>query len=172
MGEREVTSDTTLVQTASNHNILKPNIELRNFSEEALDSILHFQIIRLERQVYLWVSCNTPLMGSLCTSIFTPFDSIPCVSYLIGGGGGDSFCASMARRLALKTKISVVLATNIPSNSPSLETFAERRMVQELRVLGIAPPPPLLLPLPSPPPPPSPSHLHQVNVYRKEESSL
>eukprot|EP00271_Cylindrocystis_brebissonii_P009235 TRINITY_DN23936_c0_g1_i1.p1 TRINITY_DN23936_c0_g1~~TRINITY_DN23936_c0_g1_i1.p1 ORF type:complete len:145 (+),score=18.95 TRINITY_DN23936_c0_g1_i1:399-833(+) len=114
-----------------------------NFSDEAMDTKFHFQILRLPNQVYMWVACNGARMGNLCVGVPTRFDSMPSVSVLLGGGGaGDVSGAGMARRLSLKLKTSVLMASGIPPNSPLLEGFAERRLLQELKALGILSPGP------------------------------
>ncbi|KAH7387592.1 hypothetical protein KP509_16G031500 [Ceratopteris richardii] len=65
----------------------------------------------------------------------TPFERIPSLATLIGGTS-DSVGASIARRLALKTGWSVVLACNLPKNSPNLEAQAEMELLSELRTQG------------------------------------
>eukprot|EP00897_Mesotaenium_endlicherianum_P001081 jgi/Mesen1/10974/ME000096S10549 len=110
--------------------------EANCFTEDALDSKFYFQIVPLQRQLYVWVGCNTSSMGNVYAAVSTRFDAMPVVSPLIGGGA-DCPGASMARRLALRAGRSVVLACNMPAKSPTLEAYAERRLLQELRAMGI-----------------------------------
>ncbi|KAL2642062.1 hypothetical protein R1flu_009649 [Riccia fluitans] len=110
-------------------------LPLSEFSDEAHDSTFHFQILKLTDQLYIWVSCNSARLGHLFASYPLPFDKIPSLTSLLGGGP-DNTGASMARRLAMKTGWSIILAANLPSNSPTLEAYAERRLFQELRTLG------------------------------------
>lgn len=109
--------------------------DLHCFSAEVQDGILHFQILRLEQQLYIWVGCNSAKFGQLYASLPTPFDRTPSLATLIGGAA-DSAGASIARRLVLKTGWSIVLACNLPKNSPNLEAQAEKRLLQELKTLG------------------------------------
>jgi proteasome assembly chaperone 4 len=66
-------------------------------------------------------------------------DRTPSVAALLGGGA-NSTGASMARRLSMRTGWSIVLASSLPSNSPTIEAFAEQRLFQELKTLGYVKP--------------------------------
>ncbi|XP_050945268.1 uncharacterized protein LOC103490859 isoform X2 [Cucumis melo] len=52
------------------------------------------------------------------------------------GGSSDNTGSSMARRLVLKTGLNIILASNIPKNSPMIEVAAEKVLVQKLVTLG------------------------------------
>jgi proteasome assembly chaperone 4 len=52
------------------------------------------------------------------------------------GGTSDNTGSGMARRLVLKTGLNIVLACNIPKDSPMLEAAAERKLIEKLRGLG------------------------------------
>eukprot|EP00249_Psilotum_nudum_P012128 c23595_g1_i1 orf=571-1167(-) len=114
-------------------------VQLHCFSQQANDGILHFQILHLNKQLYIWIGCNSAKFGHLYTSMPTPFDRAPSLAVLIGGGA-DSTGASMARRLALRTGWSIFLACDLPKNSPILEADAEKRLMQELKTLGYVQP--------------------------------
>lgn len=88
------------------------NVQLTCFTEESHDVTLHFQIISLTKQN------NTASVTSLL------------------GGGADSTGAGIARRLVLRTGLNIILACNIPKNSPLLEALAERILIQKLNSLG------------------------------------
>ncbi|CAI7740535.1 unnamed protein product [Closterium sp. NIES-53] len=45
----------------------------REFSEEGPDGTFHFQIVKLNQQVYLWVGLNTASHGNVYTAIPTRF---------------------------------------------------------------------------------------------------
>lgn len=110
---------------------------LHCFSHEVQDGILHFQILKLDKQLYVWLGCNSAKLGQLYASMLTPFERTPSLATLISGTA-DSVGASIAQRLALKTGWSIVLACNLPKNSPNLEAQAEKRLLQELKTLGYA----------------------------------
>ncbi|XP_024384832.1 uncharacterized protein [Physcomitrium patens] len=114
---------------------VEPSLEVTQFSDESNDSTFHFQILRLTNQLYVWIGCNSARMGNLYAALPTRWDKTASVAALVGGGA-DSTGASMARRLSMRTGWSIVLASNIPSNAPVLEAFAEQRLFQELRSMG------------------------------------
>ncbi|KAJ7564078.1 hypothetical protein O6H91_02G000300 [Diphasiastrum complanatum] len=105
------------------------------FSDEAHDATFHFQIICLKEQLYIWIGCNSAKLGTVFASIPTPYNTTPSLAALIGGGA-SSTGGSMARRLAMKTGWSILLASNLPSNALVLESFAERKLFQELKNRG------------------------------------
>eukprot|EP00245_Coleochaete_scutata_P007133 TRINITY_DN22234_c0_g1_i1.p1 TRINITY_DN22234_c0_g1~~TRINITY_DN22234_c0_g1_i1.p1 ORF type:complete len:155 (-),score=9.33 TRINITY_DN22234_c0_g1_i1:240-641(-) len=109
------------------------------FSEAALDVIFHFQILKLSHQVYVWVGCNAARMGHLYAVMQTRFQREPSLAVL-SGGGADTTGAAIARRLSMRTGLPIVMACSLPSNSPEHEGFAERRLLQEFRGMGLVKP--------------------------------
>ncbi|CAA6668934.1 unnamed protein product [Spirodela intermedia] len=110
-------------------------VQITSFTEDVHDVSLHFQIIRLQKQIYAWIGCNSAKFGHLYAAAPTrPSNSVSVTSLL--GGGSDSVGSAMARRLVLRTGLNVVLACNIPKDSPRLEAGAERKLVEKLSSLG------------------------------------
>ncbi|GJM87841.1 hypothetical protein PR202_ga03835 [Eleusine coracana subsp. coracana] len=101
-------------QTGSSGDPSSEGVQVTCFTEDIHDVTLHFQIIRLSKQV------NKDNRVSV-TSVL--------------GGTSDNTGSSMARRLVLKTGLNIVLACNIPKDSPMLEAAAERKLVEKLRGL-------------------------------------
>ncbi|KAK9126828.1 hypothetical protein Scep_015674 [Stephania cephalantha] len=121
--------------------------EITCFSEEVRDVTLHFQIIRLQKQIYAWIGCNSAKIGHLYAAAFTrPNNSVSITSIL--GGSSDNTGSSIARRLVMKTGLNIVLACNIPKNSPMLEADAELILVKKLISLGYTRAKPQLSPTP------------------------
>ncbi|XP_010275584.1 PREDICTED: uncharacterized protein LOC104610569 isoform X2 [Nelumbo nucifera] len=87
-------------------------IQITCFTEDLNDVTFHFQIIRLEKQN----------------------NAVSVASIL--GGASDNTGSSIARRIVLKTGLNVILACNIPKNSPMLEADAERKLMEKLKELG------------------------------------
>lgn len=111
------------------------DLQLTCFTEEAHDATLHFQIINLSKQIYIWIGCNSAKLGHLYAGAPTrPNNTVSVISLL--GGGADSTGAGIARRLVLRTGLNIILACNIPKGSPMLEAHAERIIVQKLNSLG------------------------------------
>ncbi|KAL3617154.1 hypothetical protein CASFOL_038901 [Castilleja foliolosa] len=110
------------------------------FSQLSEDDItLHFQIIRLQKQIYAWVGCSSSKFGHLYAAAPTRPSNAVGVTCLIGGAS-DNTGSGIARRLALKTGLNIILACNIPKNSPMLEANAEKMLVQKLISLGYTKP--------------------------------
>ncbi|KAK4562951.1 hypothetical protein RGQ29_005434 [Quercus rubra] len=57
------------------------------------------------------------------------------VTSILGGASANTG-SGIARRLVLKTGLNIILACNIPKNSPMLEAEAEKMLVQKLIQLG------------------------------------
>jgi len=111
------------------------NVQLTCFTEESHDVTLHFQIISLTKQIYIWIGCNSAKLGHLYAGAATRPNNTASVTSLLGGGA-DSTGAGIARRLVLRTGLNIILACNTPKNSPMLEALAERLLIQKLNSLG------------------------------------
>ncbi|PIA53761.1 hypothetical protein AQUCO_00900381v1 [Aquilegia coerulea] len=109
-------------------------VQVNTFTEDLKDFTLHFQIIRLEKQIFAWIGCNSAKFGHLYAAAPTSYNMVSVSSIL--GGASDNTGSSIARRLVLKTGLNIVLACNIPKNSPMLEADAERILIQKLISLG------------------------------------
>ncbi|KAF7146561.1 hypothetical protein RHSIM_Rhsim04G0247300 [Rhododendron simsii] len=133
-------------------------VQVTSFTEVLDDVTLHFQIIRLQKQIYAWIGCNSAKFGHLYAAAPTrPLHEIFILVIIvllvdgyaqnnavsvtnILGGGSDNAGSGIARRIVLKTGLNVILACNIPKNSPMLEADAEKMLVQKLINLGYAMP--------------------------------
>ncbi|CAI5476380.1 unnamed protein product [Closterium sp. Yama58-4] len=107
---------------------------MREFSEEGPDGTFHFQVVKLNQQVYVWVGLNTAAHGNVYTAIPTRFDPMPLVTPLIGGGA-EGASATMAARISKRLGCAVILASNIPPNAPMTEATAERLLIKRLPTL-------------------------------------
>ncbi|XP_022722373.1 proteasome assembly chaperone 4 [Durio zibethinus] len=110
-------------------------VQVTSFTELVDDVTLHFQIIRLPKQIYAWIGCNSAKLGNLYAAAHTrPSNTVSVTSIL--GGASDNTGSGIARRLVLKTGLNVIVACNIPKNSPMLEANAEKKLVEKLIALG------------------------------------
>ncbi|XAR56942.1 hypothetical protein NMG60_11024915 [Bertholletia excelsa] len=120
--------------------------EINNFSNDdglqvicftdVLDDVtLHFQIIRLHKQIYAWIGSNSAKFGHLYAAAPTRPNNKISVTNLLGGAS-DNTGTGIAHRLVLKTGLNVILACNIPKNNPTVEADAEKKLVQKLISLG------------------------------------
>ncbi|GFZ13841.1 hypothetical protein Acr_24g0000310 [Actinidia rufa] len=100
----------------SSSNEEEDGVQVTCFTDVVDDVTLHFQIIRLHKQ-----------------------NNIVSVTNILGGAS-DNTGSGIVRRLVLKTGLNVILACNIPKNSPMLEADAEKKLVQKLINLGYTKP--------------------------------
>ncbi|KAL0545175.1 hypothetical protein IC582_020321 [Cucumis melo] len=119
----------------SNNNLDGGGVRVTCFSEAINDVPIHFQIICLSKQIYIWIGCNSAKFGNLYAAAPTRPNNTVSVTSLLGGSS-DNTGSSMARRLVLKTGLNIILASNIPKNSPMIEVAAEKVLVQKLVTLG------------------------------------
>ncbi|XP_050373373.1 uncharacterized protein LOC126791026 [Argentina anserina] len=110
-------------------------VQVTCFTEVVQDSItLHFQIIRLQKQIYAWIGCNSGKLGHLYAAAPTRPNTVSVTS--IVGGSSDNTGSGIARRLVSRTGVNIILACNIPKNNPMVELDAEKLLVQKLLSLG------------------------------------
>ncbi|CAI9090598.1 OLC1v1025406C1 [Oldenlandia corymbosa var. corymbosa] len=81
------------------------SVQITNFSEFVEDVTLHFQIIRLQKQLYAWIGCNSARFGHLVAAAPTrPFSSDDVQSNAVSvaqlvGRSTDNTGAGIARRV-------------------------------------------------------------------------
>ncbi|KAI3729860.1 hypothetical protein L6452_18531 [Arctium lappa] len=111
------------------------SMQITCFSEVFNDISLNFQIIRLPKQIYAWIGCNSAKFGHLYAAATTRPNNLVSVSSLLGGTS-DNTGSGIARRIVMKTGLPVTLACNIPKDSLMLEAEAEKKLIQKLNSLG------------------------------------
>ncbi|GLI61886.1 hypothetical protein VaNZ11_004398, partial [Volvox africanus] len=129
------TSSYSIRPTACTSQRVSPTVRQRNFVTQTHDATLHFQILDLGRQYYIWVSAMGPKLGSLYLAIKTPGDKTPAVASLMTTNVAGDESPATAQRLALKLGKPVVCSCNLPQNAPLLQAVAERRLMQELQAM-------------------------------------
>lgn len=132
------------IGTSSIDNIIpvdagEDGVNITTFTEDLKDYTFHFQIIRLHKQIFAWIGCNSAKLGHIYAAAPISQNSMVSVTSILGGTS-DNTGSSIARRLVLKTGLNIVLACNIPKNSPMLEADAERLLIQKLVSLGYTKP--------------------------------
>ncbi|XP_078156658.1 proteasome assembly chaperone isoform X2 [Carex rostrata] len=110
-------------------------VQVSCFTEDLHDVTLHFQIVKFSKQIYAWIGCNSAKLGHLYAAATTRPNNIVSVTSILGGTS-DNTGSSIARRLVLKTGLNIVVACNIPKDSPMLEATAERKLTERLASLG------------------------------------
>ncbi|CAI9290704.1 unnamed protein product [Lactuca saligna] len=103
------------------------DVQITCFSDVFNDANLHFQIIRLPKQIYAWIGCDSAKFGHLYAAAPTRPNNTVSVSSLLGGNS-DNTGSGIARRIVIKTGVPLTLACNIPKDSPMLEAAAEKKL--------------------------------------------
>ncbi|KAM7280247.1 hypothetical protein ACFE04_007381 [Oxalis oulophora] len=126
-------------QLPNNNNDDDSLLQITSFTDIVDQVTLHFQIIRMQKQIYAWIGCNSTKFGRMYAAAPTrPNNTVSVTSIL--GGTSDNTGSGIARRLVLKTGLSVLLACNIPKNNPMLEVNAEKKLMERLIGLGYTKP--------------------------------
>ncbi|GMJ14049.1 hypothetical protein HRI_005074200 [Hibiscus trionum] len=114
-------------------------VQVTTFTELVDEVTLHFQIIHLAKQIYVWIGSDSAKLGNLYAAAPTrPNNSVSVTSIL--GGASDNTGSGIARRLVLKTGLNIIVACNIPKNNPMLEANAEKKLMEKLITLGYSRP--------------------------------
>ncbi|KAB2067861.1 hypothetical protein ERO13_A09G242000v2 [Gossypium hirsutum] len=114
-------------------------VQVTSFSEIVDEVTLHFQLICLAKQIFVWIGCNSANLGNLYAAAPTrPNNTVSVTSIL--GGASDNTGSGIARRLVLKTGLNIIVACNIPKNNSMLEANAEKKLIEKLIALGYSRP--------------------------------
>ncbi|MCL7051473.1 hypothetical protein MKW94_023737 [Papaver nudicaule] len=128
-------SDQSTVRGSDADAVEEDGVKITCFTEDMNNTTFHIQIIKLQKQIYAWIGCNSAKLGHVYAAAPTrPNNTVSVTSIL--GGASDNTGSSIARRLALRCGLNIILACNIPKNSPLLEADAEKILIKKLISLG------------------------------------
>ena len=107
-----------------------PPLQLEEFSSQAGNSTIYYQLLRLTGSVYVWVGTDRGLMAGLVAAA-KPRVGSPVVSTLLGSSSAnDQQTVEMTRRLQQRTDLFILLSLNLPSDD--LLAHVEERLVEKL----------------------------------------
>ncbi|KAF3334146.1 histone deacetylase 14 [Carex littledalei] len=135
VGKRQVSHGENGENKSVQNDMSKGEVQVSCFTEDLHDVTLHFQIVKFSKQIYAWIGCNSVKLGHLYAAATTRPNNIVSVTSILGGTS-DNTGSSIARRLVSKTGLNIVVACNIPKDSPMLEATAERKLTERLAGLG------------------------------------
>lgn len=111
------------------------------FSGSVLDSVVHFQVLTMgDSSLYVWVGAAPPRLEHLAVSLRTPEDPLPVASTVLGGDGNDGVGRSIAQRITKRTGRLVICSYNLPGKDDMLGHWAQKRLMDELRAIGVVGP--------------------------------
>ena len=115
-------------------------LQYHAFSAEALDSHVHFQVLDLGRQLYIWLGAGDQArLGNIWLAMpgrATAGGTVPPVTGLVRGGPACQG-SSLAQRLTMRMGRPVAVAWGLSGSDDALTAWAERRLLQELGNLGL-----------------------------------
>lgn len=111
---------------------MKPNFEIHSFSTEIADSIIHFQVLKMEKSLFIWIGTGTdPTFSDLGMALVTNYDRSPLCTRLMGAHT-DVTSLNLASRLAKKFQKAVYVSYNVPSDRLSLPAV-ENQLQEEIK---------------------------------------
>ncbi|PSN35860.1 hypothetical protein C0J52_11644 [Blattella germanica] len=111
---------------------IKPNFEIYNFGAEVAESPVCFQIMKMEKSLFIWIGSPTePSFEDLSMAINTRYDSLPLGTRLMGANV-DMTSSNLASRLSKKLNQAVFVSYNFSSDRLYLPTI-EKRLQEEIK---------------------------------------
>ncbi|KAH9606007.1 hypothetical protein KSS87_009492, partial [Heliosperma pusillum] len=124
-------------------------VEITCFTEVFDEATVHFQIMRLNKQIYVWIGCDSAKMGSLYAAAPTrPHNEVSVASLL--AGTSDNTGAGIARRLdelywnassngkfSIKSALAILKGEDAPTegNSTAWHVIWKLPVQQRIRML-------------------------------------
>ena len=116
------------------------------FTEVCTDVPVHFQILNLGRQLYIWVGTGTGTaaqaadFSNLALALPQQLGSSAAASQPVATslvrGSGDDVATGMARKLVQKVRMPVALSWSLPAGDAVQTAWAQRKLVELLQQLG------------------------------------
>ena len=109
-----------------------------------MDVPVHFQILNLGRQLYIWVGTGTAsqaadfsnLALALPQQLSSQTGAAQPVATSLVRGSGDDLAAGMARKLVQKVRMPVALSWSLPAGDAMQTAWAQRKLMEHLQQLG------------------------------------
>ncbi|XP_077993716.1 proteasome assembly chaperone 4-like [Glandiceps talaboti] len=109
-----------------------PGVQVYNFSDNLLQQLVHFHVVKLLDSFFLWVGTDTLSFSSLAVAMTTKMDSVPASSSLLGEVS-DTPSISLAQKLSKKTKKQIFVSYNLPTTQMMLP-LVEQRILEEMNI--------------------------------------
>ncbi|KAE8698308.1 putative inactive serine/threonine-protein kinase lvsG-like [Hibiscus syriacus] len=128
----EAASKTVIASAAS-----ASGVQVTTFWELVDEVTLHFQIIRLAKQIYVWIGSDSAKLGNLYAAAPTRPNNTVSVSSILGGAS-DNTGSGIARRLVWRDKGSPILESDSLLalkwiNNPELSPVLYVDMITEIQ---------------------------------------
>ena len=109
-----------------------------------MDVPVHFQILNLGRQLYIWVGTGTATQAAAFSNLALALPqqlsssaaaSQPVATSLVRGSG-DDVATGMARKLVQKVRMPVALSWSLPAGDTMQTAWAQQKLMELLQQLG------------------------------------
>ncbi len=101
------------------------------FQEVALDVLVFFQILVMNRSYFVWIGSSAGSFDMLDLSMASSTDVLPVSTSLIGNDS-DTVGLALSNKLAMKLKTQVYVSFNLPGNQSALLQELERILFLKL----------------------------------------
>ncbi|KDR20508.1 proteasome assembly chaperone 4-like [Zootermopsis nevadensis] len=111
---------------------MKPNCEIHSFGTEVAATPVHFQVLKMENSLLIWIGSGTdPTFSDLGMALNTSYDRLPLCTRLMGAQS-DMASLNLASRLTKKSQMAVYVSYNLPSDRLILPAI-EKRLQEEIK---------------------------------------
>lgn len=109
----------------------KSNFEIHNFGTEIAETPVHFQVLKMDNSLFIWIgSWTDPTFSDLGMALNSSYDRLPLFTRLMGSNT-DMTSLNIACRLSKKLERAVFVSYNLPSDRLILPAV-EKRLQEEV----------------------------------------
>ena len=119
-----------------------PPMQHHTFTDTCLDVPVHFQILNLSRQLYIWVGTGSAAQAADFTNLALALPqpaaspaAPPAATSLVRGPGDDQ-ATGIAQKLVRKVRMPVALSWSLPAGDAMQTAWAQRKLGEYLQQLG------------------------------------
>jgi hypothetical protein len=110
---------------------IKSNFEVHNFATEVAETLVYFQVLKMEKSLFIWIGSGTdPAFSDLGMALNSSYDRLPLTTRLMGPNT-DITSLNLASRLSKKFERAVFVSYNLPSDRLILQAV-EKRLQEEI----------------------------------------
>jgi proteasome assembly chaperone 4 len=110
---------------------MKPNFTVHNFVTEIAETLVQFQVLKMEHSLFIWIgSAIDPAFSDLAMALRSSYVRLPLSTKLMGPNS-DVTSSNLASRLSEKFQKAVFVSYNLPSDRLIL-LAVEKRLHEEV----------------------------------------
>ncbi|XP_064486174.1 proteasome assembly chaperone 4-like [Ornithodoros turicata] len=111
----------------------EPNFSMHQFSRRFGDIVIHFAILKMKDNFFLWIGTGRATIGNLSVAMATGFGKTSTSTSLLGDPT-DLTSSSLASKLSQKTGCQVFVSYNVSSVDSAVVNFVHETVVEEFAV--------------------------------------